>query len=248
MSSLPRWETKRSSARDSRFNRGPLLTIPLCSSLALISARKTVEANEVLSMLMSSHLYSVCQALDLRYIEFTFRADFNPTLLPSLTKHFSSFLSTSALATLAPLVIAALWRRLETTTSVDLVPRWDDAFAHASSLILDALASSSSSSNPIPAIALWRTTSAAAAVALMRDVRTTFFDGVAQGRASPTTAYLGHGTRKLYSFVRGTIGVQARRGDVFLGKQEQTVGTGVSRIFDSIKSGKMNAVLVDMMA
>lgn len=218
------------------------------SSLALISARKTVEANDVLAMLMSTHLYSVCQALDLRYIEFEFRAVFNPTLLPALTQHFSTFLPTSALAKLATLVQAALWRRLETTTSVDLVPRWDDAFAHASSLILDALAGSSSTANPIPAIALWRTTSAAAAVASMREVRQSFFDGVAQGKASPTSAYLGQGTQKLYKFVRATIGVQARRGDVFLGKQEQTVGTGVSRIFDSIKSGRINAVLVDMMA
>ncbi|KAL8286207.1 hypothetical protein RQP46_004695 [Phenoliferia psychrophenolica] len=217
------------------------------NSLALISARKTVEANEVLTMLMSSHLYSACQALDLRYIEFAFRAAFNPTLLPTLISHFSSFLPSSTLAALAPVLQSALWRRLETTTSVDLVPRWDDAFAHVSSLLVDALSSSSATTNPIPAIAQWRSSSAEAAVKTMRGVRETFFAGIAAGTPSPTTAYLGRGTKTLYAFVRGTLGVHARRGDVFLGKQERTVGSGVSRIFESIRSGQMNPILVDMM-
>ena len=197
-------------------------------------------------MLMSTHLYSALMALDLRYIEFAFRDAFNPTILPALISHFSSFLPSSTLANLGPVVQSAIWRRLETTTSVDLVPRWDDAFAHVSSLVLDSLASSTSSSNPIAAIAAWRTSSADAAVKTMRTVRESFFAGIAAGTPSPTAAYLGNGTKALYIFVRGTLGVHARRGDVFLGKQERTVGSGVSSIFESIRSGQMNPVLADM--
>lgn len=193
---------------------------------------------------MATHLYSACQALDLRYIEFVaFRDMFRPSVLTSLTKHFAAFLSGTQLASLASKVEGAIWRRLESTGSVDLIPRWEDAFAHTSSLVLDALASSRSEKNPLTAIAQWRKESADAACAMMRQVRNAFFSAA----TSPTTALLGKGTKRLYVFVREVLGVKARRGDVFLGRQEQKIGTGVSKIYESIKNGAINGVLTEMM-
>ncbi|KAK4057992.1 hypothetical protein OIO90_000731 [Microbotryomycetes sp. JL221] len=212
------------------------------NSLALISARKTAEANDVLSMLLATHLYCVCQALDLRYLEFAFREKFNPSVIKSLESTFANLLSKEQLTELANKVTLAVWRRLEQTTSVDLEPRWVDAFAHVSSLLVDALSTSTSSENPLPLIAKWKSESATAAIALTREVRESFWTA----KTSPTTSLLGK-TKGLYTFVREVVGVKARRGDVFLGKQEQTVGLGVSKIFESIKSGKMNSVLVEMM-
>ncbi|KAM0793291.1 hypothetical protein ACM66B_000751 [Microbotryomycetes sp. NB124-2] len=212
------------------------------NSLALISARKTAEANDVLSMLLATHLYCVCQALDLRYLEFAFREKFNPAVANGIESTFGNFLSKDQLSTLSSKVTLAIWRRLEQTTSVDLEPRWTDAFAHVSSLIVDALTVSTSTENPLPLISKWKSEAAAEAVALTRQVRDEFWTA----KTSPTAALLGK-TKALYTFVRETVGVKARRGDVFLGKQEQTVGLGVSKIYDSIKSGKMNTVLVDMM-
>lgn len=235
------------------------------NSLALISARKTVEANDVLAMvgearlsytsilltlfttpqLLSTHLYCACQALDLRYLERTFRNEFDPTILSSLSQYFSSFLTSEELTTLTTKLTSTIWRRLEQTTSVDLVPRWDDAFGHISSVIIEALSSASkpSTENPIPLLSKWRKESAASAVALTRSVREAFWSST----TSPTVQYLGK-SKALYSFVRDTVGVKARRGDVFLGKQEQTVGSGVSKIYEAVKSGKINQVLVDIMA
>ncbi|ORY75067.1 L-Aspartase-like protein [Leucosporidium creatinivorum] len=215
------------------------------NSLALISARKTVEANDVLAMLLATHLYCACQALDLRYLEHTFRAQFDPTILSSLTQRFASFLTSEELNTLTTKLTRTIWRRLEQTTSVDLVPRWDDAFGHVSSLVIEALstASKSSTENPIPLLIQWRKELAASAVSLTRSVREAFWSST----TSPTVEYLGR-TKALYSFVRETVGVKARRGDVFLGKQEQTVGSGVSKIYESVKSGRINKVLVDIMA
>lgn len=215
------------------------------NSLALISARKTVDSLDVLSMLFATHLYCALQALDLRYLEFTFRVSFDPTISESLKTHFADFLSEEEIATTACKVRDIVWRRLEHTGAFDLVPRFADAFSHTSSVILDALTSSSSlsSKNPIPAIAAWRKSSADGAVALTRETRDEFF----KQTVSPTPGFLGK-TKALYSFVRNDLGVKARRGDVFVGKQEKTIGSAVSLIYDSIKNGKMNRVLVDMVA
>lgn len=199
------------------------------------------------SQLLSTHLYCACQALDLRYLEFAFKEKFNPSILDSLTTSFSSFLSTEEILTLAPKIRSAIWRRLEQTTSVDLTPRWEDAFAFVSSLVLDALSTSSIKSveSPITSITLWRTTSSTSAVALTKSIRESFFLSNASS-VSPTSSYLGN-TRPLYEFVRHTLGVKSRRGDVYLGKQEATIGSAVSKIYESIKDGRINRVLVEMM-
>ena len=234
------------------------------SSLALISARKTAEANDVLAMvrsafslystetdvsqqLLSTHLYCACQALDLRYLEFAFKEKFNPTILTSLTTSFSAFLSTEEIALLATKIRSAIWRRLEQTTSVDLAPRWEDAFAFVSSLVLDSLATSriECKDSPIEAIKNWRSSSSSSAISLTKSIRESFFASTLTS-TSPTSEYLGN-TRPLYDFVRHTLGVKSRRGDVFLGKQEATIGSAVSKIYDAVRSGEINEVLVEMM-
>lgn len=139
-------------------------------------------------------------------------------------------------------MIEAIWRRLETTTSVDLVPRWNDAIAFVTSILIDSLSHSKNLENPLPIISLWREESISHAINLTRSTRDTFFTST----TSPTSAYLGS-TRKLYEFVRIELGVQSRRGDVYLGKQEATIGSNVSRIYESIKDGRMGKALVEMM-
>lgn len=134
-------------------------------------------------------------------------------------------------------------RRLEATTSVDLEPRWIDAFGHVTSIVLDALVTTKSTQNPLPTIAKWRSTSATSAIALARKLKNKFFDSM--DSTSPTSEYLGK-TKLLYSFVRNTLGVKARRGDVYHGKQEKTIGSNVSLIYNAIKDGRINPVLVEM--
>lgn len=205
------------------------------------------ETNENVRQLLSTHLYCVCQALDLRYIEFAFREKFDPSLLASLNESFSAFLTEQEIAVLAVVLKKAIWRRLESTTSYDLVPRWEDAFAHVSSAVIDAFATSSKAAtateNPILAVTRWKKTSAEFAITLSRTIRDEFH----ANETSPTPALLGK-TKALYSFVRETLGVKSRRGDVFLGKKEDTIGLNVSKIYESIKSGTINEVLVGMMA
>lgn len=217
------------------------------NSLALISARKTAESNDVLAMLLSTHLYCVVQALDLRYLEHTFASTFNPSVHSALTTAFGLYLSDRELASLALKVKSAIWRRLEQTTSADLVDRWKDAFAFASSLVMEALVSShqsptTSAGNPLTAIASWRSTSSLSAIALTQKLRNEFFEAI----TSPTVNSLGR-TRGLYTFVRETLGVKMRRGDVFLGKREKTIGSNVSIIYEAVRNGRINKVLVEMM-
>lgn len=219
------------------------------NSLALISARRTAEANDVLSMLLATHLYCVCQALDLRYLEFVFREEFNPYVQQSLVETFSDFLPDAVFPSLSIKVTQAMWRRLETTTSWDLEPRWKDAFSYASSHVVDELATDAARTtsldgkNPIQMLAKWKQAGVARAVEMTRRNR----DAFATAQTNPTAQYLGK-TKALYTFVREQLGVKTRRGDVYMGKQEDTIGSNVAKIYDSIKSGAINKVLTQIIA
>ncbi|GAA5918439.1 hypothetical protein JCM1841_003967 [Sporobolomyces salmonicolor] len=220
------------------------------NSLALISARKTAEANDVLSLLLATHLYCVLQAIDLRAIEFEFKKLFDPTLVTSLKQHMGAFLSTDAeVDSLATKVKKALNKRLEQTATYDLVPRWHDAFSSATGVVVEHLAASpaaaaTGSANPLVALHEWKLSSAQTAIALTRQVREQFW--TTPSSQAPALHYLGR-TKALYSFVRDEVGVKARRGDVFVGKPEATIGSSVSKIYEAIKSGAINEVLIGML-
>jgi phenylalanine ammonia-lyase len=58
------------------------------NSLALISARYTHTANDVLSQLMATHLIAVCQALDLRALHIQFLELYRPQFLELVAEHY----------------------------------------------------------------------------------------------------------------------------------------------------------------
>lgn len=220
------------------------------NSLALISARKTAEANDVLSLLLATQVYCVLQAIDLRAMEFEFKKLHNPSIVESLKQHFGSFLSSEAeLDALVSKVKKALAKRLDQTASYDLDPRWHDAYSSATGAVVEHLSSSPSlasagAMNPLLSLNEWKLTSAQTAIALTRQVREQFWS--TPSSQAPALQYLGR-NKALYLFVRETVGVKARRGDVFEGKPGPTIGSSVSKIYEAIKSGKINETLISML-
>lgn len=70
------------------------------NSLALISARYTHKALDVLSLMLSAYLYSLCQALDLRVMNALFLERLRPALKNITTTTFTEFLALDDLDTL----------------------------------------------------------------------------------------------------------------------------------------------------
>jgi len=91
--------------------------------MALASARRTIEANEVLGLLLASHLYAACQAVDLRVLDLSFRARVAKIITARADTHLKSYLAEGALESTYATVVDLVMRRLDQTTSTDLVPR-----------------------------------------------------------------------------------------------------------------------------
>jgi len=200
------------------------------NSMALASTRKTIEAAEVLSLLMASHLYICCQAIDLRVADAIFRSSLAHSIGRLMGKHFTPLgMQPQVIETLTAAVREKMFRRLEQTASMDSKPRMEDLASIAVPLIVESL-TESSSSNPLQAIAAWKLDLVSTAL----EARHKALDEVIGGRVD-VTSYLGS-TKEIYEFVRRRCGVAFRRGDVYDGRSGSTIGRSVSSIVDGLST------------
>lgn len=171
------------------------------NSLALISAQHTIDALDVLAQLAAAHLVAVCQALDLRAfhhqfiqrLKIMFHELFNQnigwqSLLPD----------TAAKATLEQRCWASLVDFLEASTSLDSDTRISGAVTNLQPLLLGALPVCSET---IRALTAFTQYFGQQALRLYYEVRD---DYVTSGSAE---ALLGHGTKRLYIYVRRKLQV-----------------------------------------
>ena len=91
--------------------------------MALVSARATVDAVQVLTLLVASYLYALCQALDLRAMQVEFEAGLRVAVQDKLAAHLGPHLSAAELDELYPLVWCALVSELERTSTKDVSQR-----------------------------------------------------------------------------------------------------------------------------
>ena len=205
------------------------------SSLALISARATINALDVLSMLTASYLYLLCQAFDIRALQ----AEFNHALVPiveeELFAHFGERLRGRKFS-VSQDILRSMFRMLDSTTTMDAAPRMTKVAGASVSILVDQLTTDPfadpSALSEIPA---FRAAVASRATALLVSLRKDYLSG-ARGRA-PASKYL-KGTRPIYEFIRLTLDIRMHGSEnesVFangLGFEEVTVGQNVSLIHE----------------
>ncbi|KAH7107817.1 phenylalanine ammonia-lyase [Auriculariales sp. MPI-PUGE-AT-0066] len=232
------------------------------NSMALVSARKTLEAADLLTMILASHLYLACQALDLRVIDLTFRAALAASLPELVHTHLGAMVPAGEQPALVKVVEDNIRTRLEHTAAMDAAARMADVFWFASAGVMEYLGgrqakpinghtngSANGTSRPafaldnLPsALASWREDGAKRALEILRAAR----DGYVHGSAAQ---HLGRGTRVLYEWVRGELGIKLRKGDVFSGgHQNPSIGGAVSVVYDALRDGRGEKVVIQALS
>ena len=106
------------------------------NSLALISARYTMQAVELMSMICASHLYVACQALGLRAMHLGFLQKLKPAVEALTAKSFSEYLSRDELEALH----VSLWKHIppawSSTGTLDAAERFQHVADSAISVVL----------------------------------------------------------------------------------------------------------------
>jgi phenylalanine ammonia-lyase len=219
------------------------------NSLALISARATIDALDVLSMLTGSYLYLLCQAFDIRALQADFNLGFVPIVEEELFAHFGETLRGRKF-TISQDILRVMFQTLDSTTTMDAAPRMAKVASAAVPILVDHLTTDPfADPSALFAIPTFRASVASRATALLVSLRKEYLSG-ARGRA-PASKYL-NGTRPIYEFVRVTLDIRMHGSEnecVFangLGVEDVTVGQNVSLIHEAIRDGKMQAVVAGL--
>ncbi|KAF5348633.1 hypothetical protein D9758_006871 [Tetrapyrgos nigripes] len=221
------------------------------NSLALISARATVNSLEVLSILISSYLYVLCQALDLRAMQKELLDGLDQIASEELHKVLGSFVATSDLSKVTVEVQKTMRDSFENTSTMDAEERMHKIAASSTTVLVDFFTQPSSSDlekagTILASIPTFRNAFAGRATKLVDELRRAYLFG--KRGPSPASPYLNK-TKPVYEFVRKTLGIRMHGSENynrFVNGQGVTVGESVSLIHEAIRDGKLQPIIVKM--
>lgn len=221
------------------------------NSMALISARYTMQAVELMSMICASHLYVTCQALDLRAMYVGFLATLKPAVDGLTTQKFGEHLLTDDLKTLH----ANIWNRIPdvwySTGTLDAHQRFQEVANSLISVVLSGLLQAKKETE-IATIGLWKAELIDLIGKIYIDYRASFF------KQQDTPSYIGKAAMIMYNYVRHELAVPFHQGLVehplpgdanpgagtINGRSKKTIGGWISIIYESLRSGDMHSHLM----
>ena len=218
------------------------------NSLALISARYTIQATDLVALMCAAHLYVICQALDLRVLHISFlqalRKDIKwvvTSLLPNITSEAGDSLESELHQK-----VTESWKR---STPFDLEQRCQSLAESA----LPTLINHSRQNNytlHVETLADFQTRLFEASKTAFTSMRDKFF------QQQTTASFLGCASKRLYTFVRDELQVPFHQGLVehpgrnhgaqINGRPRKTIGSWISIIYGAIRDGRISKVMFDV--
>ncbi|RDW90589.1 putative SNF2 family helicase [Aspergillus mulundensis] len=219
------------------------------NSMALVSARYSMQAVEVLSLMCACDLYIACQALDLRALHFAFlgNAKFQ---LRSVTKSiFSKYLPQYALAGLHEFLDQHLTQSWPTTNRLSPADRVHTVIENAIPVLLDSLKSHQGPG--LTDLDMWKTQACDLLNVVYQETADEFF------LEQHTAELLGDGSKLLYKTVRQELGVPFHQGfiehptvggETLNGRVKKTIGSWIAIIYEALRDGRLMGPLIQTLA
>ncbi|KAF7372051.1 Phenylalanine ammonia-lyase [Mycena venus] len=206
------------------------------NSLALISARATIQSLDVLTMLTASCLYILCQAVDIRALQDEFGTRLCEIVREELHESFGKAYADNT--TLLPDICAIFRGSIERTSNMDAADQMDEVAASSSTVLLKFFTTeyAGSSATALSAIPAFQLRVAERGTTLLQLLRSAFLAG--ERGASPASTYLGK-TKAVYEFVRLMLGIKlhgVENQSGFangLGVDDITIGQNISFIHEA---------------
>jgi len=230
------------------------------NSLALISARATQTAADIVSLMSSAYLYTLCQALDLRAMNEQFQAKLKPELEKLTSATIGRFISRERLVALHGPIWLAILRVLAETTTKDSSDRFIIIAQSAQHLVVQALEADETlhttkehaNSDLLSLVTSWRDETAVILKKIFLSNRESYL-------AKPDASqYLGSASKRMYKFIRNELKVPMHRGLVdhptFQSSNGQkssdqgarlNTGSQISRIYQALKDERLMAPIME---
>ncbi|PMD36868.1 phenylalanine ammonia-lyase [Hyaloscypha variabilis F] len=222
------------------------------NSLAFISARYTMTAVDLVSLMSACFIYVGCQGVDLRVMHQTFLESLQPIVQKINAELIGEQLSRSTINSLNYNLennIASVWAE---TTSLDADKRCEKVVSSCISILAKKLSLSQDEHfSSVATLEDWRGKMLVAMNDHYISHRARFFE------QRTTVDYLGEASEKIYTFVRGELGVPFHRGliehptpgdEMLDGRPKKTIGSWVGIIYESLRDGRLYDKLMEVLA
>ncbi|KAH8698789.1 putative phenylalanine ammonia-lyase [Talaromyces proteolyticus] len=225
------------------------------NSLALVAARYALESVEILSLMVSTYIYVLCQALDLRCLHLEFVKAAQPALRKLLLENFSGFVGEGSFDSFEEQTWVTLQDNWSSLSHLDLADRGTTAVKSSIGHVLQDLMLNhkktdiASHLDLLSAIDTYQNTAGRLLSSIYNSTREDFF------KTQTTTSYLSPASAKLYSFVRHQLKVPFHRGlqdhpllfgtDEELGRRREILGTMVSHIYLAVRKGDVYDIAME---
>ena len=229
------------------------------NSLALITARNVFKAIDILSLMASSYLYALCQALDLRCLQLEFLQAAQRKSLELFKEVYAEAIGDDTLV--ETVHSFPIWPRIRekwlSFASSDLLKRADATASETIPTLLEEIATLPASKDEKAGYRLYISTTAYKRrlcdllIEEYRQAQKTFYE------RQSTPEYLCYASKLMYEFVRGELKVPLHRGlrehptmtAEELGEhgdlgERKTIGTRISTIYESLQAGVMHEPLM----
>jgi phenylalanine ammonia-lyase len=228
------------------------------NSLALIAARYTLEAIELVSLMSATYIYALCQALDLRCLHLEFVKAAEPSILQILRELFGLIVQEREFDSFANQAWKTLLIKWVSMSHLDLQHRGPTAAKESLGELFESFMANRSTNCEF--------SSAAAADFVFAfekyqkvagETLNIVYDCTRHGffRQQTTSSYLSPASRMLYEFVRKELKVPMHRGLIdhptistsLNGVQmpKKILGTMASEIYLALRNGKLHAVVMN---
>ncbi|PYI34247.1 phenylalanine ammonia-lyase [Aspergillus indologenus CBS 114.80] len=225
------------------------------NSLAFLSARYTMQAVDVVTMMGACALYVACQALDLRVVQLQFFQDLRPFIHRTTKDAFGSILEPREVDRLSSHLLDEVCKSWASTSRMDLCQRC----RRVTEMTLPCLFTELSTQIPsvrqshglIDGITDWQTETAMQMEVVYRET-------LARSFISPATVdYCGAGSKAMYIAIRRDVGVPFHQGfaehplfsldekpELLNGRAKRTIGGWISMIYEALRGGSLTEALL----
>ena len=210
-----------------------------------------MQAVEILSLICASAIFVGCQALDLRIMHLEFLDALKPVVCSTTDSTFSSTLPPKVLRELRReiwSVIPSAWGKASTLDTED---RCEAVISSCVPVIM-----TKAPPLTVADIKAWTSEMLPLTIRTYKTHRHKFFE------KQTTQAYLGRGAKALHTFVREDIGVPFHEGlaehprsntsnqlpETVRQGEKKTIGSWVSIIYEAVRDGRMQEVVVRCLA
>lgn len=215
------------------------------NSLALIAARYAGDAVEVFSLMVASHMYALCQAVDLRQMHKLFEAKARKDMADATSYIFGSAVINQDVDSLWTEIMEH-WNR---NSTFDLADRAETSVSLTIGALFAVLTKNAGTINDASPITKWQARTTDILMQAYTANRKSYL-------ASPKASLLCTPSTKIYNYVRGTLNVPMHKGLMdhptyvsdsrdASSSDKKTIGSHISTIYAALREGQFMSVLLE---